>query len=58
MPLCMIPKTSTVKKTAVRARGIEHKKAIVYEGLAPGDIIASAGVSFLADGMKVKLMKQ
>jgi RND family efflux transporter MFP subunit len=51
------PKTSTVKKTAVRSRGIEHKKAIVYEGLAAGDIIALAGVSFLADGMKVKLMK-
>ncbi|MGB5423372.1 MAG: efflux RND transporter periplasmic adaptor subunit [Desulfobacterales bacterium] len=52
------PKTSTVKKTAVRSRGTEHKKAIVYEGLAAGDIIALAGVSFLADGMKVKLMKQ
>ena len=51
------PKTSTVKKTPVRARGTEHKKAIVDEGLAPGDIIAVAGVSFLADGMKVKLMK-
>jgi RND family efflux transporter MFP subunit len=51
------PKTSTVKKTAVRSRGLEHKKAIVYEGLAAGDIIAAAGVSFLADGMKVKLMK-
>ncbi len=52
------PNTSTVKKTAVRARGMEQKKAIVDEGLAPGDIIAAAGVSFLADGMKVKLMKQ
>jgi multidrug efflux system membrane fusion protein len=52
------PNTSTVKKIAVRARGTEHKKAIVDEGLAPGDIIADAGVSFLADGMKVKLLKQ
>ncbi|MFZ0243177.1 MAG: efflux RND transporter periplasmic adaptor subunit [Desulfobacterales bacterium] len=52
------PQTSTVKKTAVRSRGTEHKKAIVYEGLANGDIIALAGVSFLADGMKVKLMNQ
>jgi RND family efflux transporter MFP subunit len=52
------PNTSTVRKTAVRARGIEDKEAIVYEGLAPGDIIAVAGVSFLADGMKVKLLKQ
>jgi RND family efflux transporter MFP subunit len=52
------PKTSTVKKTPVRSRGIENKKAIVYEGLAAGDIIAVAGVSFLADGMEVKLMKK
>jgi len=52
------PKTSTVKKTLVRSRGMENKKAIVSEGLASGDIIAVAGVSFLADGMEVKLMKQ
>ena len=38
--------------------GTENKKAIVIEGLAAGDIIAVAGVSFLADGLKVKLMKQ
>jgi RND family efflux transporter MFP subunit len=50
--------TSTVKKTPVRSRGTEHKEAIVHEGLAAGDIIAVAGVSFLADGMKVKLMKR
>ena len=52
------PGTSTVKKTAVSSRGSEDKEAIVYEGLAAGEIIAVAGVSFLADGMKVKLMKQ
>jgi RND family efflux transporter MFP subunit len=52
------PGTSTVKKTAVRSRGSEGKEIIIYEGLAAGDIIATAGVSFLADGMKVKLMKQ
>jgi multidrug efflux pump subunit AcrA (membrane-fusion protein) len=52
------PETSTVKKTAVSSRGSEDKEAIIYEGLAAGDIIAVAGVSFLADGMKVKLMKQ
>ena len=52
------PKTSTVKKTPVRFMGTKHKKVIVDEGLVAGDIIAVAGVSFLADGMKVKLMKQ
>lgn len=52
------PQTSMVKKTPVHARGIENKHAIVSKGLAPGDIIAVAGVSFLSDEMKVKLMKQ
>jgi len=52
------PQTSTVKKTAVSSRGSENKKAIVDEGLAAGDIIAVAGVSFLADGLKVKLMEK
>lgn len=49
---------STVRKTPVRVHGSEKKDTIVYEGLRPGDIIAAAGVSFLADGMKVKLIKQ
>ena len=52
------PETSTVKKTPVHSHGMENKEAIVYEGLADGDIIAVAGVSFLADGMKVKLMEK
>jgi RND family efflux transporter MFP subunit len=52
------PQASTVKKIPVSSRGMEDKKAIVYEGLAAGDIIAVAGVSFLADGLKVKLMEQ
>ena len=52
------PQTSTVKKTAVRSRGSEGQEIIIYEGLAAGDIIAAAGVSFLADGLKVKLLKQ
>ncbi len=50
--------TSTVKKTPIRFGGAQQGKAIVSEGLAAGDIIAVAGVSFLADGLKVKLMKQ
>jgi len=52
------PQTSTVKKTAVQSHGVEDKEAIVFEGLEADDIIAVAGVSFLADGMKVKLMKK
>jgi RND family efflux transporter MFP subunit len=51
------PDTSTVKRTQVRSRGTAHNKAIVDEGLAAGNIIAVAGVSFLADGMEVKLLE-
>jgi RND family efflux transporter MFP subunit len=51
------PQTSTVKKTPVHSRGIAEKRVIIDEGLKAGDIIAVAGVSFLADGMEVKLLK-
>jgi len=50
--------TSAVRKTPIRILGEERNMVIVSEGLSSGDIIAIAGVSFLADGMKVKLMKQ
>jgi RND family efflux transporter MFP subunit len=52
------PQTSTVKKTLIHVRGVQHDQAIVHEGLAAGDIIAVAGVSFLADGLKVRLMEK
>jgi len=52
------PKTSTVKKTQVRSRGGQRNMSIIEEGLSAGDIIAVGGVSFLADGMKVKIMEQ
>jgi len=51
------PATSTVKKTPVRSRGAADKKVIIEDGLKAGDIIAVAGVSFLADGMEVKLLE-
>ena len=50
--------TSVVKKTPVQFGGLQQGRAIVSEGLAAGDIIAVAGVSFLSDGLKVKLMKE
>jgi RND family efflux transporter MFP subunit len=50
------PDTSTVKKTPIHWRGVKDNMVIVSEGVSPGDILAAAGVSFLSDGMKVKLM--
>ena len=52
------PDTSTVKKTPVRWLGVRNNMPVVSEGVSPGDILAVAGVSFLSDGMKVKLMEE
>ncbi len=52
------PQTSTVRKTQIQTVGGEQNMTIVSKGLSAGDIIAVAGVSFLADGMKVKLMQE
>jgi len=50
--------TSTVKKTAINTKGVEDNRVNITEGVAPGDVIAVAGVSFLRDGQQVKLMAQ
>jgi len=50
--------TQTVKKNLIKARGVSDNLVHVYEGVKAGDIVASAGVSFLNDGQKVKLMQQ
>ena len=51
------PATQAVRRSLVKARGVTDNLAHVYEGVKAGDIIAVAGVSFLTDGQKVKLMK-
>jgi len=51
------PAGSAVKKRPVRCRGMENNMAIVEEGLTPGEIIAQAGVTFLADGMRVSVVE-
>jgi RND family efflux transporter MFP subunit len=52
------PQTSTVKRQPVSGPGIvEDNRLMVTEGLAGGEIIAVAGVSFLEDGQKVKLLE-
>jgi len=50
-------KTSTVKKTPISGAGVRGNWVGVTKGVKAGDIIAVAGVTFLEDGQKVKLMK-
>ena len=50
--------TQTVKKNLIKARGVSDNLVQVYEGVNAGDVVAAAGVSFLNDGQKVKLMQQ
>jgi RND family efflux transporter MFP subunit len=48
--------TSTVRKKEVQGKGIVGNQAIITQGIAPGDVLVVAGVSFLRDGQQVKLM--
>ena len=50
--------TSTVSKRPVQMRGVGENDLAIVEGLAAGDIIATAGVSFLADGLQVTLLDE
>ena len=51
-------KSSTVKKTPIGEATLRDNDIIVKSGIKPGDIIVTAGVEFLADGQKVKLMQE
>ena len=48
--------TSTVKKRKITIGGTRDNSLVATDGLSAGDIIASAGVSYLVDGQKVKLL--
>ena len=50
--------TQTVKKNLIKGKGVSDNLVHVYEGVKAGDIVAAAGVTFLNDGQKVKLMQQ
>lgn len=52
------PETATVRKNAIQGGGVRDDRIVIVEGLEAGEIIAVAGVSFLRDGQKVKLMAQ
>lgn len=51
------PKTSTVKKAQIKSSVSMGNNIVVTKGIKPGDIVAIAGVSYLRDGQKVKLME-
>jgi RND family efflux transporter MFP subunit len=48
--------SSTVSKQAITVGGVRDNRLVVTEGVAAGDIVASAGVSYLVEGQKVKLL--
>ena len=48
------PVSSTVKAREVVISGVRGNMAIVTSGLNAGELIASAGVSYLSDGQKVR----
>ncbi len=48
--------SSTVRKTEVQIAGIQGDEVVVIDGISPGDVLVVAGVPFLRDGQKVKLM--
>jgi len=50
--------SGTVSKVSIKGRAGRDNMIQITEGIAAGDIIAAAGVSFLRDGQKVKLLGQ
>lgn len=51
------PATSTVKRRDVMMAGLRDNQLLIIEGLEPGERVASKGVTFLHDGMQVKLIE-
>ena len=49
--------TSTVRRKPVETGGVRDNDIAVLSGLEDGDVIATAGVSFLRDGQQVRLME-
>lgn len=50
------PESSTVKRHEITIFGVRQNQLLVADGLKPGDRVASAGVPFLREGMKVNLL--
>jgi RND family efflux transporter MFP subunit len=52
------PQTSTVAKRPIRSGGVRDNDIAVLGGLEEGDIIATAGVTFLREGQTVTLLDE
>ena len=52
------PTTSTVRRTSVKSSGSLASNKVAVSGINAGDIVATAGVNFLVDGQRVRLMEQ
>ena len=51
------PASSSVRRTLVKSSGPLASNMVAVSGVSLGDIVATAGVNFLVDGQKVKLME-
>jgi multidrug efflux system membrane fusion protein len=47
--------SKAVRRTAVTIAGISEDGARIADGLRAGDVVVTAGVQFLRDGMQVRL---
>jgi len=56
-PIAFVVDTASkaVRKTAVTVAGIAEGGVRIASGLQPGDLIVTAGVQFLQDGMRIRL---
>ncbi|MEM7745429.1 MAG: efflux RND transporter periplasmic adaptor subunit [Pseudomonadota bacterium] len=52
------PTTSTVTRRAVKMAGLRGNQFLIIDGLTVGERVATKGVTFLREGMKVKLLEQ
>ncbi|MDH3232139.1 MAG: efflux RND transporter periplasmic adaptor subunit [Alphaproteobacteria bacterium] len=50
--------TSTLKKTKVEVAAVRGNDVLIGSGLTAGQVVVTAGVAFLHDGLKVKLLAQ
>jgi RND family efflux transporter MFP subunit len=53
-----VPEEGVVRRNAIQAQGVRDNLVLFQDGLAAGDIIAAAGVAFLIDGQRVRLLEE